>query len=90
MTRNDIEKFVKEEVNPHLRDHGGFISIHEFNEESKSLKIQMGGGCQGCAMSKATLRFGVETHLREEFPELLSIEDVTDHLAGENPYYEKE
>jgi len=25
--------------------------------------------------------------LREQFPELIEIEDVTNHGAGENPYY---
>ena len=90
MTRSEIEEFVREEVNPHLRDHGGFITVEDFNEEAKSLKIKMGGGCQGCAMSQKTLRFGIETHLREEFPDLLKVEDVTDHVSGENPYYEQE
>ena len=90
MTRDDIQVFIDAEINPLLQDHGGFISIHDFDENSKYLKIQMGGGCQGCAGSKMTLRRGVENHLREEFPSLGEVEDVTDHLAGENPYYEKE
>jgi len=90
MNQVDIQNFIDEEINPLLKDHGGFISIKGFNEETKSLKIEMGGGCQGCAGSKMTLRRGVENHLREEFPDLGEVEDVTDHLAGENPYYEKE
>ena len=90
MRQSDIQEFIDKEINPLLKDHGGFISIHTFNQENNSLKIQMGGGCQGCAGSKITLRIGVENHLREEFPNMGDIEDVTDHLSGENPYYEKE
>jgi len=90
MTKDEIQNFIDEEINPLLQDHGGFISIYDFDQSSKSLKIQMGGGCQGCAGSKMTLRRGVENHLRENFPDMGEIEDVTDHLAGENPYYEKE
>jgi len=90
MTKNDIQQFIDKEINPLIASHGGYISIHNFNEESKELKITMGGGCQGCASSKMTLRLGVENHLREEFPSIGDIEDVTDHLSGENPYYEKE
>jgi len=47
----------------------------------------MGGGCHGCASSKITMMNGVERHLREIFPDIGKIEDVTDHLTGENPYY---
>ena len=47
----------------------------------------MGGGCHGCASSKVTMMNGVERHLREVFPSIGEIEDVTDHDAGTNPYY---
>ena len=87
MTRNDIQKMIDDEINPSLEMHGGNISIHNFDEENKSLKLQMGGGCHGCASSKLTMMLGVERHLREVFPGIGEIEDVTDHLAGENPYY---
>ena len=90
MTRDDIQKIVDEDINPGLAMHGGFISIHDFDEEHKFLKLTMGGGCQGCASSKISMVFAVERHLREVFPEIGEIEDVTDHLAGENPYYSQE
>ena len=87
MTRADIQKIIDEDINPGLEMHGGNISIHDFDEDDKSLKLKMGGGCHGCASSKITMMNGVERHFREVFPELGNIEDVTDHLAGENPYY---
>jgi Fe/S biogenesis protein NfuA len=87
MTRNEIQKIIEEEINPGLAMHGGYISIHEFDEVHKSLKLQMGGGCHGCASSKLTMMLGVERHLREVFPDIVDIEDVTDHMMGENPYY---
>ena len=87
MTKNDIQNIIDEEINPALASHGGYISIKEFNESSKNLKIVMGGGCQGCSSSKITMMNGVQRHLMEEFPDISKIEDVTDHLAGENPYY---
>ena len=87
MTRNDIQKIIDENINPMLESHGGYLLIRHFDEEKKSLKLEMGGGCHGCASSKTTLRMGVERLLREEFPDIGEIEDVTDHLTGENPYY---
>ena len=87
MTRDDIQRVVDEDINPGLAMHGGFISIREFDEKHKSLKLTMGGGCHGCASSKMSMVFSVERHLREVFPEIGEIEDVTDHLAGETPYF---
>ena len=45
------------------------------------------GGCQGCGMAAATLRQGIEKILKDSIPELVAVVDVTDHDAGENPYY---
>ena len=87
MTRSDIQQIIDEDINPMLESHGGYITIRAFDEEKKSLKLEMGGGCQGCASSRLTLKIGVQNHLREVFPEIEEIEDVTDHLMGTNPYY---
>mgnify|MGYP003626015557 FL=1 len=87
MIKSDIQKIIDEEINPGLAMHGGYISIHDFNEEHKSLKLTMGGGCHGCASSRFTMMMGVERHFKEVFPDIGEIEDVTDHLSGENPYY---
>jgi Fe-S cluster biogenesis protein NfuA len=87
MTQDDIQKFIDEDVNPALASHGGFLLIHNFDDEKKLLKVEMGGGCQGCASARITLKLQIEGFLKEEFPELTEIEDVTDHIAGTNPYY---
>ena len=50
--------------------------------------VEMSGGCQGCALSRMTLRQGVERMLREEIPELTAVHDVTDHASGQNPFFQ--
>ena len=47
----------------------------------------MGGGCQGCAMSAATLREGISKAILEAIPEITEVVDTTDHGQGENPSY---
>ena len=49
--------------------------------------LTMGGGCQGCAMSAATLRDGITASIYESIPEVTDVVDVTDHNAGDNPFY---
>ena len=52
--------------------------------------LEMSGGCQGCAMSRMTLRQGVERMLLQEVPEITAVHDVTDHASGSNPYFNTE
>ena len=83
--RERVEECIREQINPALDSHGGYIELLDVH--GTRLFIHMGGGCQGCAMSSATLKQGVETMLRSEIPEISEVLDTTDHGAGENPYF---
>ena len=87
MKQSDVQIFLDEYINPALASHGGFLKIIKYDKKAQHLHVEMGGGCQGCSASKHTLQMQVKTFLMEEFPDLKDIIDVTDHSAGENPYY---
>jgi len=87
MIQEDVQKYIDDTINPGLAMHGGYLTISEFNPETMVLKIEMGGGCHGCASSKVTLKLMIDNALRDEFPTLTEIQDVTDHNIGANPYY---
>lgn len=74
------------QVNPGIAAHGGMISLVDVQETE--IYVEMSGGCQGCALSRMTLRQGVERMLREAVPELTAVHDVTDHASGENPFFQ--
>ncbi|MEQ8763999.1 MAG: NifU family protein [Planctomycetota bacterium] len=82
------QEVFEEHINPAVAAHGGFIQL--VNVVGDELFIRMGGGCQGCASSTATLRQGVETLVKAKLPEVATITDLTDHARGENPYYDKQ
>jgi Fe-S cluster biogenesis protein NfuA len=83
--RQKVQKFLDENVNPAVASHGGYITLMDVR--GPNIYIQMGGGCQGCGMANVTLREGVETSLRQNFPEIGEILDITDHSSGDSPYY---
>jgi Fe-S cluster biogenesis protein NfuA len=83
--RHRVSVVIVEKINPALDAHGGYIDLIDVRDTQ--LLIHMGGGCQGCAMSAATLRNGVETILRAELPEITEILDTTDHHSGTNPFF---
>lgn len=79
-----VRDVLERQVNPAIAAHGGMISLVDVDEND--VYVEMSGGCQGCALSRMTLRQGVERMLREAVPELSAVHDVTDHESGENPY----
>ena len=80
-----VRELLDTQVNPAVAAHGGEIILADVKDTE--LFIIMGGGCQGCALSRMTLRQGVERMIRQAIPEVTEIHDVTDHDDGENPYY---
>jgi len=79
-----VREVLDNNVNPAIASHGGLISL--IDVQDTEISVEMSGGCQGCALSAATLRQGVERMLREAVPELTAVHDITDHASGENPY----
>jgi Fe/S biogenesis protein NfuA len=66
--------------------HGGFVQLVEV-QDNNDILLRFGGGCHGCSSSSATLKYGIETRLREKFPDIGEIVDATDHSTGANPYF---
>ena len=83
-----VETLLNQQVNPAVAAHGGHISVDKV--EGGAVYLRMSGGCQGCAASAATLREGVERMLRAALPQIDKIVDVTDHAAGDNPFYARD
>ncbi len=81
-----VQTALAEEVNPALASHGGFVELVGVDDEGV-VYMRMGGGCQGCAMSRMTMMQGVQEMLRGSVEGVTRVQDVTDHAAGENPYY---
>jgi Fe-S cluster biogenesis protein NfuA len=50
---------------------GGDITLDRV--ENGTVYVHMQGSCSGCPSSTATLRMGIETRLREAFPELVEV-----------------
>ncbi len=80
-----FEALFDDQVRPILAQHGGNAEIIDF--DNHKLFIKMTGGCQGCSASKMTLKQGIETIVKEKFPIVEEVIDLTDHDSGDNPYF---
>ena len=78
---------LESSVNPAIASHGGRADLIALDEAQMVAYLALSGGCQGCAMSRATLANGIEVQLKEAIPGLNGVVDVTDHASGATPYY---
>ncbi len=81
-----VQDVIDQQINPGVGSHGGQVTLVDVKDGTAYMRF--GGGCQGCAAVNVTLKQGVETAVRAAVPSVTAIVDVTDHDAGENPYYQ--
>ena len=69
--REKIEQ-VLDQIRPHLRADGGDVELVDVNDGIVTVRLT--GACQGCPMSQMTLKNGVERVIKENVPEIKSVE----------------
>lgn len=78
-------QLIEEKINPSVASHGGFVNLVDI--QGTRVFLEFGGGCKGCGGVNQTLKYGVETIVKENIPGITEILDITDHANGTNPYY---
>lgn len=63
-----------EKIRPMLQADGGDIELVEI--DGGVVKVRLKGACAGCPMSQMTIKNGVERLLKEQIPEVTSVESV--------------
>ncbi len=81
-----LQQLLDGEINPMLATHGGFAAVDRV--EGDTAFMIMGGGCQGCGLAQLTLTEGIKATVEDRIPEIANVVDVTDHAAGDNPFYQ--
>jgi len=65
---------VLAKIRPRLEADGGGIDLIDVIDGV--VKVRLKGACQGCMGAQMTLKMGVERILKEEVPEVKSVEAV--------------
>ena len=69
-----ILRILENEIRPAVMMDGGDIVFAGY--QNGVLKLQLRGSCHHCPSSLVTLKMGIENRLKQEFPEVLSVEAV--------------
>ncbi len=71
--REKVEKAL-EKVREYLRFDGGDVELVDI--EDGVVKVRLKGMCSSCPMSQVTMKDGIERVVKEEVPEVKSVEQV--------------
>ncbi|MDY0391732.1 NifU family protein [Desulfobulbus oligotrophicus] len=66
---------VLEQIRPTLQRDGGDVEFVELSSD-QVLKVRLTGACQGCPMSRVTLKEGIEKFVKNELPTIRAVEAV--------------
>lgn len=77
LSEDDLNYRIAEiiaEVRPFIQSDGGDIEL--LKVEDQVVYVRLTGACVGCPSSMITLKHGVEARIREELPQIESVEMV--------------
>jgi Fe/S biogenesis protein NfuA len=65
-----------DDIRPYIASHRGHVEVVDFDDADGTLLLRLGGTCQGCAASTITLKQGIEVRLRQQVPEVRTVQAV--------------
>lgn len=72
MDRKKLEQVIDKKIRPALAADGGGIELVDVKDDN-TVTVKLTGACGCCPFSQMTLKAGVETALKEEFPEIKEV-----------------
>ncbi len=75
MLKEKVEA-VLDKVRPMLQRDGGDVELVEVQDDGV-VKVRWTGACSGCPMSTMTLKNAIEETIKNEIPEIKSVEQVS-------------
>ncbi len=75
MTLKENVENALQKVRPSLQADGGDVQLVDVDEDGL-VKVKLMGACGGCPMSQMTLKMGIEKILKQNVPEVTSVESV--------------
>ena len=75
MTLKEKVQDALEKVRPSLQADGGDVQLVDVDADGL-VKVKLTGACGGCPMSQMTLKMGIEKVLKQNVPEVTSVESA--------------
>jgi Fe-S cluster biogenesis protein NfuA len=73
--KEKIKKLI-DDVRPNLQADGGDAEFVDFDAKTGVVKVRLQGACGSCPMAAITLKNGIEKYVKEQIPQVKSVERV--------------
>jgi Fe-S cluster biogenesis protein NfuA len=75
MTLREKVENALQKIKPSLQADGGDVQLVDVDNDGV-VKVRLVGACSGCPMSQMTLKSGIEKILKQNVPEVTTVESV--------------
>lgn len=75
MTLKEKVEAALQKVRPSLQNDGGDVELIDISDDG-IVKVKLTGACGSCPMSQMTLKMGIEKILKQNVPEIKSVESA--------------
>jgi Fe-S cluster biogenesis protein NfuA len=75
--REKVEQTI-EAIRPAIQADGGDIELHDVNEETGVVTVELIGACVSCPASTVTLKAGIERILKDRVPGVTEVLNAGD------------
>jgi Fe-S cluster biogenesis protein NfuA len=84
--RADVEKVI-EAIRPAIQADNGDIVLHDVDDATGVVSVELVGACVSCPASTVTLKAGVERILKDRVPGVTEVRNLGETAAeiGESP-----
>ena len=72
MNKEKVQEALNK-IRPQLQADGGDVELVDVTDTGQ-VKVRLTGACGGCPMSQMTLKMGIEKFLKQQIPEVSSVE----------------
>lgn len=80
MLRPQVEKLV-EVIRPALQADKGDIVLHDVDEDTGVVTVELTGACVGCPASTQTMKAGIERIMRDRVDGVTSVVNLSDDVV---------
>lgn len=78
--REKVEKVV-EVIRPAIQADNGDIILHDVDEDTGVVSVELTGACVGCPASTQTLKAGIERIMRDRIDGITEVVNVAEAIA---------
>jgi len=83
-SKENVDK-VLNEIRPYLIADGGNVAVAEIDVEKYTVSLILEGACGSCPSSTTTMKMGIERVLKENFPNLTEVINLSQSLEPVKP-----